>query len=154
MEPRADPPVEPDGRGVPVEHCPLHPATTAGHGDLAEGPQEGPPRSPPPLLGEDEEVFQVQAGAPEKRRVREEVEGKAHGPPPAPADERLEVRAPAEAVPARLGGGDLDLVHQPLVLGEAPDERDDGRNVSPRAAPDGERGPGHQAAAICRSSSV
>ena len=55
---------------------------------------------------------------------------------------------------ADVGGGDLDLVEQPLVDRQLADEGDDGRCVAGGAGPDAEGGLRHQAAAMSSSISV
>src|SRR5215475_323165 len=87
-------------------------------------------RAAPALVGADEQVLEIEAGAAEERRVREEVDGEADGPPPAAADQRLEVRPPPEAVTPDQGRRGLDLVEQPLVLGQAADQLEDDRYVA------------------------
>jgi len=84
------------------------------------------------LLGTHEEVLQVERRAPEERRVREVVEREADRAPAAPADQRLEVAARPEAVPAEPRGRGRQLVGEAFVLGEAADEPEDRRDVAPR----------------------
>src|SRR5207245_2480294 len=78
-------------------------------------------------LRQHEEIFQVEGRLAQERRVGEEVEGQADGAAVAPADQRVEVRAPAEPVAADGGGGDAALALEPLVAREAADQlADDG----------------------------
>jgi hypothetical protein len=130
MQLGAQPPVEPDRRPVPVEDGPLHPPTASLHRNARDGPQQGAAHALAPLLGKHEEVFQVERGAGEKRRVGEEVEGEAHGPAIAPSDERLEVGPLAEAVAPQAASGRLDLMAEPLVLRQATDQSQDRRCVA------------------------
>src|SRR5213083_2789761 len=87
-------------RQVPVENRPLHAAAAASHRDLRERPKQRPARSVAARLGQDEEIFEVERGPAEERRVREVVEREADGRAAAPADECLEVARPPEAVAA------------------------------------------------------
>src|SRR5262249_51637554 len=122
---RAQPLVEADGRAVPVEHGPLQAPAAAAHGDTRERGEERTSRALPALLGEHEEVLQIEGGFGEEGREREEVEREAHGASALARDERLEVRAPAEAVTPDTRRGGPALVTEPLVVGETPDERQD-----------------------------
>jgi hypothetical protein len=122
--------VEPDRRPVPVEDGPLHPPTAPLHRNARDGPQQGPAHASAPLLGKHEEVFQVERGAGEERRVGKEVEGEAHGLAIAPSDERLEVGPLAEAVALQPPSRCLHLMAEPLVLRQATDQSQDRRRVA------------------------
>ena len=65
---------------VPVEADPLHAAAIALHGDLGQVLQQGFPVSPTPLLGKDEQVFEIEPLAPHEGGEIVEEEGEAdHG---------------------------------------------------------------------------
>src|SRR4029453_19434043 len=81
-EARPQPSVEPDGRAIPVEHRPLEPPAAAADRDARERGEQRPPGSLPALLGQHEEIFQIERGPGEEGEEREEVEGESHGPPP------------------------------------------------------------------------
>src|SRR2546427_379668 len=147
----AQPPVEADRRRVPVEHRPLHAPAATAHGDPREGPQQRAAGAGAARLGQHEEIFQVEGRLAQERRVGEEVEGQADGAAVAPADQRVEVRAPAEPVAADGGGGDDALALELLVAREAADQLADDGCVARGAAADAQgslrRGPGRGPAA-------
>jgi hypothetical protein len=149
--------VDADRRPVPVQHRPLHASAPPPQRDAGQRPQQRPSASAAALGGEHEEILEIERGARQERRVREEVEREADGPAAATTDEGLEIAPPAEAVtPDPAGRGDA-LVGQALVLGQAPDQREDRRNVAPGARADRQTGGGHdacQAAATASSISV
>src|SRR6266446_6328444 len=147
-------PVETDGGPVPVEHRPLHSPAPAPDRDAGQRAEQRLPGPGAPLLGQHEEVLEVEAGPREERGVREEVEREADRAAAAPADEGLEIASRAEAVGAHPGRGGLHLVGEPLVLGQAADEGQDGRHVPRGANADDEGSAGHQAAATSSSISV
>ena len=72
-----DGPVEPEGRGVPVEAEPLHPAAAPLLGKTRKVLQECLPVAPSPLLRDDEKVFQVQALPPHEGGEIVEEQGEA-----------------------------------------------------------------------------
>jgi hypothetical protein len=150
--------VDTDRRPVPVEHRPLHPPAPAPHRDARQRAQQGPAGALPALGRRDEEVFQVERGARQERRVREEVEGEADGPAAAATDEGLEVTASTEAVAPDARRGGHALARQPLVLGQTADQCEDGRDVAARTGTDRQARGGHengrQAAATASSISV
>jgi hypothetical protein len=151
-------PVHADRRPVPVEHGPLHPSAPAPHRDARERPQERSAGAAAALGRCDEEIFEIERGPRQERRVREEVEGEADRPAGPTADERLEVAAGAEAIPPDPGRGGDAFVRQALVLRQTADQREDRRDVAPGARPDRQAGGGHgaprQAAATASSISV
>src|SRR5262245_50113910 len=136
---RAQPPVEADGRPVPVEHRPLEAAAAAPHRDARERGEERASRALSALFGQHEEVLEIEGRLGEEGGEREEVEREAHGTSTPARDERLEVGAPAEAVTAHARRGGPALVTEPLVIGKAPDEGEDGGNVTRRARADRQR---------------
>jgi hypothetical protein len=140
-------PVEPDRGAIPVEHRPLHPpaAPLPGHG--SHGAQQRSSHAPAPLVGEHEQILQVERGSGQERRVGEVIEGESHRVAAPPADERLEVPSGAEAVAVKTGHGRLDLMRQPLVVGQAADQGENRRHIAGRGAADAEAGRGHRAAA-------
>src|SRR5438093_1076845 len=74
---RAELLIEPDGGRVPVENRPFHPPAAAPLRDPRQLAEERVARAPSALLGEHEQVPQVETRAPEEGRVREEVEREA-----------------------------------------------------------------------------
>jgi hypothetical protein len=82
-----------------------------------------------PLLRHDEEIFQVETRLGEECRVREEVEREADWSTIFSADDRLEVRPPAETMPANPFNRRLDLMRQTFVLGESPDQAENDHGV-------------------------
>src|SRR3989442_10241831 len=134
----AEPPVEADRRRVPVEHRPLHAPTAAPHGDPRQRAQEGLAGAVAALLGQHEQVFEVERGLRQEGGVREEVECEADGAGAAPADQRLEIAAAAEAVSPHRGGGGDALGRETLVTREAADQLADHAGVARRSAADGE----------------
>ena len=63
MAHRAEPRVERDRRGVPVDHRPLHPAVATRHRDAGEVAEQRLAHTAPPGVGHDEQVLEVQARA-------------------------------------------------------------------------------------------
>src|SRR5438046_2192470 len=119
---------------VPVEDRPLHPAAAPPRRDPCELAEQRPAGPVAALLGNHEEILQVERRTREERREREEVEREANGALAAPADQRLEVAAPPEAVPPDLRGRGRNMEGQALVCGEAADEQGDRGDVAQRGA--------------------
>src|SRR5262245_11415407 len=140
-EARAQLLVEADAGRVPVEDRPLHPATPVAPGDAGQRGEQGPAGAPAPFLGTDEQVLEIECRAGEERGVGEEVEREADRRAPAPADQRLEVAPPAEAMLANPGGRGFHFVGEMLVLGQAANQLDDGRHVAHGATGDSQRLP-------------
>jgi len=130
-QPRAEGFVEVNRRGVPVQHRPLHAPASPADGDARQGREQGAAGAPTALVGQHEEILEVERRAGQERGVGEEIEREADGRAVALADERVEVAPWAEAVTTDATKARLAFAGQPLVLREPPDEAKDGGDVAP-----------------------
>ena len=73
----AEPLVEADGRRVPLQDAPLEPAAAPLDGERGERGEQPSAESQAAPLGDDEEVFEIDAGLRQERRVVVEEEGEA-----------------------------------------------------------------------------
>src|SRR6185437_12519778 len=128
--------VEADGGLVPVEDAPFQPPAAALGGQRRQAGEEGLADARAAVVGLDEEVLEVEAGAAEEGREGGEEEREAHGAPAALGDERLAARPRAEErlVQQRRRAG--RHVRELLVLGERQDEAQDLAHVPLRGGTD------------------
>ena len=120
---RAQPLVKVDGGLVPGQNVPLQPDAALLRGARGYPRQQSFADAQPTEVGQHEEIFQVDAGAPPPGGVVVEVERKAGGFAVLGfGDQALEARVLAEAVAQQVGFGGFDRVGLPLISGESADQ--------------------------------
>src|SRR5262245_7209527 len=118
-----------DGWPVPVEHRPFEPAAFARHCELSKVTDQGLAITMPARLGNDEQVFEIQAAARKERREVVEKQRESDCTLAFPTNDRLDDRIRAEQLLLQLSFSTGDLMHQPLVLRKPAHERMQNRNV-------------------------
>lgn len=92
--------------------------------------EERAPDAAPAVLVQHEQIFQVNAGAREERRVRREEQREAERFAAVFRDQRLRQRPGAEQVLSERSGAAHHRVLQPFVARKCPDQREERRFVS------------------------
>jgi len=129
VEARAQAFVKLDRGSVPIEDEPLHLAATLADRNARQLNHESLACASSPFLGQNENVFDEQHRSTRECGVRNEVDCVTDGSPSTRADQRIEIAAAAESVPAQALGIEANVSHEPLVFRQLANQRNDRRDV-------------------------